>query len=224
MSISLSKVYDVSNDRTVLHFLHVGQSDDVEVTRWGNKDVDLRRDALNGCHLETLHARLQGTDGVIFSNEHTSTGTTESESATLCPHRRIRTPTRASRQSPHQFAHDEDEDEDEDEGEGEDEDEVEDEDEDEDLKPLSKEIKKRETLCHSPKCSPFNKRIKSRLPGCQALRDLDVWMTHPPTRELGVGAVVDTSAYSWRSSLAAVTLPALALARSSVVVPVASRS
>ena len=36
-----------------------------------DKAFDLRHDALNGCHLETLDVRLQGKDGVIFNNMNT---------------------------------------------------------------------------------------------------------------------------------------------------------
>ena len=57
-----------------------------------SRSVCLRHDALNGCHLENLNARLWSADGVTIGDEHTSTRITENESANRCQHRRIRTP------------------------------------------------------------------------------------------------------------------------------------
>merc|ERR1712232_102784 len=77
------EVTDVAHDGVVLHLLHVLQGDDVEVASGGGEDVDLTNNLLHGHHLETLHAGLQGADWVALSDEHTCTGTAESECAAL---------------------------------------------------------------------------------------------------------------------------------------------
>ena len=53
-----------SRSCSVLELLHVVQSDDVEVARRRNEDVNLRHDTLNARrHRETLVERLVGRDG-----------------------------------------------------------------------------------------------------------------------------------------------------------------
>ena len=42
----------VSNERIVLQLLHVDQSDDAEVTRWGNKDTLLNKRSCTGTWIE----------------------------------------------------------------------------------------------------------------------------------------------------------------------------
>ena len=68
------KVSDITCNCTVFPFLHVLQRDDVEIAGWGDKDVDLKHDVLNGCRLEPLTARLQGADQVAFEDKHSRTG------------------------------------------------------------------------------------------------------------------------------------------------------
>mmetsp|Transcript_27329 Transcript_27329/g.43806 ORF Transcript_27329/g.43806 Transcript_27329/m.43806 type:complete len:281 (+) Transcript_27329:289-1131(+) len=77
------EVADVANDGVVLHLLHVLKGDDLEVACGRSEDVDLVHAVLHGHHLEALHARLQGVDGVDLGDKDAGTGTPESEGAAL---------------------------------------------------------------------------------------------------------------------------------------------
>mmetsp|Transcript_9352 Transcript_9352/g.21252 ORF Transcript_9352/g.21252 Transcript_9352/m.21252 type:complete len:499 (+) Transcript_9352:944-2440(+) len=64
------EVADVSDDGVVLHLLHGVHHDNVLVTRRGDEDVAPLDDVLDGAHGVSLHARLQGADGVNLGDEH----------------------------------------------------------------------------------------------------------------------------------------------------------
>merc|ERR1712130_523549 len=66
------EVADVADNSIVFHFLHVLQSDDLEIARRRDKNVHLIENALNLDHLEALHASLQRTDRVALRNQHAS--------------------------------------------------------------------------------------------------------------------------------------------------------
>lgn len=68
------EVTDVADDGIVLHPCHVGGHDDVLVASGGDEDVAIGDDVLNGSNLVTLHARLEGADGVNLGDNHTGTG------------------------------------------------------------------------------------------------------------------------------------------------------
>ena len=53
----VDKVSSVTGKRVVLQPLHVDRSDDVEVTRRRNQDVDLKQDSLNGHYLHACKAQ-----------------------------------------------------------------------------------------------------------------------------------------------------------------------
>merc|ERR1711865_1114770 len=65
------KVTNVANNGIILHLLHGFQGDDLEVACGCNKDVNLADNLVDGCHLEALHACLQGTDRVALRNHDT---------------------------------------------------------------------------------------------------------------------------------------------------------
>merc|ERR1719235_425310 len=58
------KVTNVTNNGIVLHGLHVLQSDDLEISCGGYKDVCLAHNGLHLHHLEALHASLQCADWI----------------------------------------------------------------------------------------------------------------------------------------------------------------
>ena len=53
----VDKVSSVTGKRVVLQPLHVDRSDDVEVTRRRNQDVDLKQDSFNGHYLHVCKAQ-----------------------------------------------------------------------------------------------------------------------------------------------------------------------
>merc|ERR1712238_470182 len=73
----------LDHNSVVLHLLHVGQGDDVEIPSCRSEDVDLTNHALNGDHLEALHASLQRADGVTLSNHDAGASSLQGNSATL---------------------------------------------------------------------------------------------------------------------------------------------
>jgi len=77
------EVTDVANNGIVLHLLHVCKSDDVEIASGRGENVNLVDAFINGHHLESLHACLQGADRIALSHQDTGTGTTEGKGATL---------------------------------------------------------------------------------------------------------------------------------------------
>merc|ERR1719149_485673 len=64
------KVANVAHDGVVLHLLHVLQSDDLKVACAGNKDVHFTDDSFQGAHLKSLHASLQGANGIYLCDNH----------------------------------------------------------------------------------------------------------------------------------------------------------
>merc|ERR1719229_58644 len=68
------EVADVTDDRVVLHLLHLREHDDVLVSRCGDEDIGLSKNVVQSDDLEAFHARLEGADGVNFG--HHDTGAT----------------------------------------------------------------------------------------------------------------------------------------------------
>src|SRR5690554_2508053 len=64
---------NVANNGLILHLLHVLYPDHVAVPGSGNKDVALFHRLLHGGHLESLHRRLQSTDGIDLGDDHAGT-------------------------------------------------------------------------------------------------------------------------------------------------------
>src|SRR5205823_5433347 len=77
------EVADVADDGVVLHVVHVLAGDDIDVAGGGDKDVTPFAGFFHRDHLETFHARLQGTDGVDLGDEHRGPGTAEGLGAAL---------------------------------------------------------------------------------------------------------------------------------------------
>merc|ERR1711881_115180 len=77
------KVANVANNGVVLHLLHVLERDDVKVASGGSEDINFTDTLVHGHHLETLHACLQGANGIALGHQDTSATTAESKSAAL---------------------------------------------------------------------------------------------------------------------------------------------
>ena len=77
------KVPHVTDDGVALHLLHVLLSDDHGIACARNKDVNFTYDGLQGCHLESLHASLQGANGVDLCDKHACTTATHGEGTAL---------------------------------------------------------------------------------------------------------------------------------------------
>merc|ERR1712066_362770 len=77
------KVPDVADDGIVLHVLHVGKGDDVEVASCRSEDVDLPHNILHANHLKALHASLQRADGVDLSDQDTGASSPQGVSTSL---------------------------------------------------------------------------------------------------------------------------------------------
>src|ERR1700678_2775144 len=60
---------NVADDGLVLHFLDVLQRDDVAVAGAGDVDVGTTQGRLDGGDFKTFHGRLQGVDGIDFSDD-----------------------------------------------------------------------------------------------------------------------------------------------------------
>merc|ERR1740122_578151 len=77
------KVANVAHDCVVLHLLHVGKGNDIEVASGRREDVNLAHNRLNVSDFKALHASLQGTDGVDLSDDHARTTTPHGKGAPL---------------------------------------------------------------------------------------------------------------------------------------------
>merc|ERR1712232_1341110 len=77
------KMANVPNNSVVLHFLHVVQSDDVEVPCAGHEDINFTDNLVHRGNLKPLHARLQCADGVNLRDEDAGTTTSQSKGASL---------------------------------------------------------------------------------------------------------------------------------------------
>ena len=62
------KVTNVTNDRLILHLLHMLKADDVVVTRGGDINISPAEGVLNGENTVTFHRCLQRTDRIDFSD------------------------------------------------------------------------------------------------------------------------------------------------------------
>ena len=60
------KVTDVANNGLIFHLFHVFDTDDVDVTGCGNKDVTFFAGVLHGHYLKTFHSGLKCTDRIDF--------------------------------------------------------------------------------------------------------------------------------------------------------------
>ena len=67
------KVPHAIDDGVALHLLHVLRSDDHGIACARDKDVNFTHDGFQGCHLESLHASLQGANGGDLCDKHAST-------------------------------------------------------------------------------------------------------------------------------------------------------
>ena len=64
------EVADVADDGVVAHPAHVIDGDHILVAGGGDEDVGLVCDVVQGLDLIAFHGRLQGADGVDFSDDH----------------------------------------------------------------------------------------------------------------------------------------------------------
>merc|ERR1719277_777277 len=74
------EVSNIANNGIVLHFLHVIQRDDLEVSSSGCENVNLVNYRLQCYDLESFHACLQSTYGVNFDDQHPGPGSTHGKS------------------------------------------------------------------------------------------------------------------------------------------------
>ena len=61
---------DVANDSLVFHFLHVVDTDNIDITCRSHKDVTFQTSLFHRHYFETFHCSLQCTDRVYFRYEH----------------------------------------------------------------------------------------------------------------------------------------------------------
>ena len=95
------EVADVTNDRLVLHLLHVLQRDDVAVARGGNVDIAAAQRLFHRGHFEAFHRGLQRVDGVNLGHDDAGAETAQrmgaafADVAVAADHRRLcRRPSR----------------------------------------------------------------------------------------------------------------------------------